>query len=99
MATKKKTTTTASHKTKKSRLAKKPATTKAVQTRQLPSPLTPILAVVAAIFTYISFSLAIDSGSYWHYAFGFYFFYQAVRLTKMSIRTRIDDKAKRAAKA
>lgn len=92
MATKKKPAAKA-----KSTKATKAA--KQIETRQLPSPLTPILAVVAAIFTYISFSLAIDSGSYWHYGFGFYFIYQTVRLTKVSIRTRINDKAKRAAKA
>lgn len=92
MATKKKPSANA-------KASKAKTTKKTVETRQLPSPLTPILAVVAAIFTYISFSLAIDSGSYWHYGFGLYFMYQAVRLTKISIRTRVNDKAKRAARA
>jgi hypothetical protein len=92
MATKKKPAT-------KAKATKAKTVKNTVKTRQLPSPLTPILAVVAAIFTYISFSLAIDSGSYWHYGFGFYFIYQTVRLTKVSIRTRINDKAKRATKA
>ena len=72
---------------------------KVVKQAQLPSPLTPILAAVAAVFTYVAFSLAIDSGSYWHYLAGFYFVYQTVRLTRITIQTRRHDKTRRASKA
>ena len=108
MATKKTTTAkkTKAKTTKSSKKAASPAKKKqepvsqpAKQKVQLPSPLTPLLAVVAIVFTYIAFSLAIDSGSYWHYAAGFYFFYQSVRLTKISIVTRMNDKKRRASKA
>jgi hypothetical protein len=52
------------------------------------SPITPLLAVFAVFMTYVAFSMAIDSGSYWHYGAGFFFVYQAVRLTKVSISNR-----------
>jgi uncharacterized membrane protein len=99
MATAKKKTATKKTPVKKS-ASKQPAKTAVVSKLQLPSPITPLLALVSAIFTYYAFSLAIDSGSYWHYIAGFYFFYQAVRLTKLTIKTRMnDDKSRKAPKA
>lgn len=103
MATKKTTTTkkkkTTTKKSTSFAKAKKTQSSTAPMKAQLPSPITPVLAVVAAVFTYIAFSLAIDSGSYWHYAAGFYFTYQIVRLTRSSIKTRVDDKKRKATKA
>jgi hypothetical protein len=88
--------------TKKSAVAKKEKTEPkqtGKKTVQLPSPLTPMLAVASIGFCYWAFSLAIDSGSFWHYGFGFYFFYQSIRLTRLSIAARMNDKRRRATKA
>jgi len=76
--------------TSKAAAAKATPTNKktSVARAQVSSPITPLLAVFAVFMTYVAFSMAIDSGSYWHYGAGFFFIYQAVRLTKFSIASR-----------